>query len=135
MREEEAGAWSLPVSLLLGTILATAAVAVGTASLARVERVEKARRAVEDFNNFIEAVKLLSFGGEGGVRSIEVNGEAEIDVWGTFAQVRLSGSILQAEFLPIPVSAPTTLREGIHQIWLWRDFDGQLKFKVGGVEK
>ncbi|MFN4132763.1 MAG: hypothetical protein ACK4GQ_00095 [Candidatus Hadarchaeales archaeon] len=135
MEGGEAGVWSLPVSLLLGAILATATVAIGTASLARVERLERARQAVEDFNNFVEAVRLLSFGGEGSVRRVAVRGEAEIDVWGTFAQLKLSGDVLRAEPLPIPISAPATLHQGIHEMRLWRGPDGRLRVTVLEAQK
>lgn len=126
---------TLPVSLLLGAMLTTAVVAIGMACMEQVERTERTRQAVEDFNGFVEAVRLLALGGDGGERSVAVRGEGKIVVDGNIAQLELSGGVLRAGILPIPTLTRATLSTGTHVLRVKRGSDGLLRFWVeaGGV--
>ncbi|MEW6222682.1 MAG: hypothetical protein AB1476_05190 [Candidatus Hadarchaeota archaeon] len=106
MRRDARGMESLPAVLLLSVALGTATLSLGLTSLCQFERSSEKQLAIQGFQNLIEEAMLLGAGGVGGTRAVNLEvGRAKVLVNGTLAELALENQILEAEVLPLPLSA------------------------------
>ncbi|MFH1821765.1 MAG: hypothetical protein ABH852_04930, partial [Methanobacteriota archaeon] len=73
MPRDDHGMESLPIALLLGTLLAASTVAIGAACLERVQRMGERQRVIDSFDLFVERAEFLSAGGMGSTQLVELD--------------------------------------------------------------
>lgn len=103
-RRDAEGVESLPVVLLLGAVLAASTLAIGTACLDRVQRLDERKRAIVSFNAFVERARMVSTGGVGSVQRVELEltgGKLVLNA--NLVQLIYGGEVLRSETLPLPV--------------------------------
>jgi hypothetical protein len=126
MRLDRTGIWSTPIVLVLGLVLTISVLTVGLACVDRFQRLRRKQLGIEDFNNFLEEIRFLSVGGEGGTGYVELGPEGEILVEGTLARLVVDGENLRDELLPLPVRGTSKLTAGNYWVELRRGKDGRL---------
>lgn len=135
MRRDSRGIESLPVVLLLGTVMGASTLAIGFACLDQARRMNERQRAIDSFNIFIERARMVSTGGAGSTRLVELElGECVIVLRGELVQLVAGGEILRSDVLPLPFyfSVPL-LSSGSYRISLWRWLDGKCFLVVGAA--
>jgi len=104
MWRESAGIESLPVVLLLGTVLAMCALGLGVEAMTRAQSLGERQRAIESFNTFIERARMASAGGLGSEQWVELElagGKLVVDA--NLVQLVVGEEVLRSEILPLPV--------------------------------
>lgn len=135
MRRDVRGMESLPVALLLGTVLGASTLAIGLSCLDQAQRMSERQRAIDSFNGFIERARMLSAGGVGSVQSVELElGGGMIIVEGKTVQLVLDGNLVRSEVLSLPLSTPELqLVSGDYLIELERGLNGGCFFELRGL--
>ena len=137
MRCNAKGVESLPVVLLLGTVLAASTLAIGTACLDRVQRLGERQHAIESFNTFIERARMASAGGIGSIQQVELElngGKLVVDV--NLVQLTYGEEVLRSETLPLPITLESRgfeIGAGSYTIELQRDGENGYFLEVRGL--
>jgi hypothetical protein len=104
MRRESAGIESLPVVLLLGTVLATCALGLGVEAMTRAQSLGERQREIESFNTFAWRARMAGAGGLGSEQWVELElagGKLVVDA--NLVQLVVGEEVLRSEVLPLPV--------------------------------
>jgi hypothetical protein len=133
MRLDRAGVWSTPIVLVLGLVLTISVLTVGLACVDQLQRLRRKQRGIEDFNDFLEEVQLLSMGGEGETGFVELDLDGELLVEETLARLVVDGENLRGELLPLPVRGASRLTAGSYSMELKRGEDGHLLIEIRRV--
>lgn len=137
LRRDAKGIESLPVVLLLGAVLAASTLAIGTACLHRVQRLEEQQRAIESFNSFVERACMVSTGGVGNLQQVELElagGKLVLD--SHLVQLIYGEELLRSETLPLPVvqdGGGFEIATGSYAIELLRGGEGEYFLEVWGL--
>lgn len=137
MQRDAKGVESLPVVLLLGTVLAASTLAIGTTCLDRVRRLGERQRAIESFNSFVERARMISAGGIGNLQQVELElagGKLLFD--SNLVQLIYGGEVLRSETLPLPVvqdGGGFEIGTGSYAIELQRGSEGKYFLEVWGL--
>jgi hypothetical protein len=127
MRRDSRGIESLPVALLLGTVMGASTLAIGFACLDQTRRLNERQRAIDSFNIFVERAQMVSTGEVGNACPVELElGECMIALRGKLVQLVAGGEVIRSDVLPIPfyLSVPW-LGSGTYEIGLMRWLDGK----------
>ena len=126
MWREAKGVESLPVSLLLGIVMAACTLGLGLKCIDNAQTFDQRQRAIGSFNSFIERASAVSFGGVGNVQRVELElGGGEIVIDSKLAQLRVGEEVLRSEVLQLPVYAKNArLENGVYEIELKRGTQG-----------
>jgi len=132
MLHDDRGVESLPVMLLMGMMLAASTIAIGMDCLDRVQRMSARQRAVDSFNIFVERAQLLSAGGAGNVRLVELDlGGGSIILDGNLVQLLAGDTVVRSEVLSLRLFADQNeLRSGNYIMEACLGDDGRLFIKV-----
>lgn len=104
LQRDARGIEALPMILLLGTVLGACTFGIGVRCLGNVQNLTELQQAVDGFNNFVEAAKIVCAGGEGNVQQIELDlPEGSIEVEGKLLQLVIGNEVRESELLPLPV--------------------------------
>ncbi len=135
MPRDKRGVESLPMALLLGTMLAASTVAIGAACLERAERMSERQRMIDSFNAFVERAQFLSAGGVGSIQAVDLDlGGGWIRVEGKCVQLLNDNSVLRGELVPLEISVEgNLLRSGSYIMRVVRDSDGSFFLAVEGA--
>jgi hypothetical protein len=134
MWSDAKGVESLPVALLLGAVLATSMLAIGTACLDRVQRLGERQRAIEGFNTFVELARMASAGGIGSVQQVKLElagGKLAVDT--NLVQLIYGEEVLRSEVMPLSVvldGGGLEISNGNYVIELLRGAEGEYFLKV-----
>lgn len=106
------GVETLPIVLLLGTILGACTLGIGARCLANVQKLAELQQAVDDFNSLVERAMIVSAGSEGSIQQIELDlPTGRIEARGKLLQLVAGDEIWRSEVLPLPI-----LIDG-HETW------------------
>jgi hypothetical protein len=130
MRLDRAGVWSTPIIMVLGLVLTASVLTVGFKCIDQLQRLRRKQRGIEDFNDFLEEIRFLSVGGEGGTGFVELGPDGEILVEGTLARLVVGGENLRDELLPLTVRGTSRLTAGNYSMELKRGEDGCLFIEI-----
>lgn len=123
------GVESLPVVLLLGTMLAVCALGLGVEAMARAQSLGERQRAIESFNTFVERAHMASAGGLGNQQWVELElsgGKLVIDA--NLVQLVVGEEVLRSKILSLPVvldGGGDEIGEGSYAIELRRGSEGE----------
>lgn len=95
------GVETLPIVLLLGTMLGACTLGIGARCLANVRKLAELQQAVDDFNSLVERARIVSAGSEG-ARQIELDlPTGRIVARGKLLQLVVGDEIRRSEVLPL----------------------------------
>lgn len=124
------GVETLPIVLLLGTILSACTLGIGARCLANVRKLAELQQAVDDFNSLVERAMIVSAGSEGSIQHIELDlSTGRIVVRGKLLQLVVGDEIRRSEVLPLPILIDNhetwEIANGWYAIELQRDSRGK----------
>ncbi len=128
------GVESLPVVLLLGTLLGVCTLSIGVATLERAQRISERQRAIDSFNLLIETSRFISAGGAGATEVVELEmGSCSILVDGKNLRLMQEDTIVRDEILPLQtLSDMGEIRSGSYLVELER-VDGNYILRIRGA--
>jgi hypothetical protein len=98
------GVETLPIVLLLGTMLGACTLGIGARYLANVRKLAELQQAADDFNSLVERARIASAGSEGSIQRIELDlPTGRIVARGKLLQFVVGDEIRRSEVLPLPV--------------------------------
>jgi len=132
------GIETLPVVLLLGTVLGACTLGIGVRCLAGVQRLSELQQAVDDFNAFVERARIVCAGGEGNIQQIELDlPTGRTIVEGRLLQLVVGNEIRRSEVLPLPVlvdgNEAWEIVNGRYEIELQRNSRGEYFLELRGL--
>ena len=102
LRRDALGVESLPIMLLLGTVLGACTFGIGIRCLANAQKSSELQRAIDGFNAFVERARIVCAGGEGSIQQIELDlPTGRIIVEGKFLQLVVDDEVRRSEILPL----------------------------------
>jgi len=104
LHRDARGIETLPIVLLLGTVLGACTLGIGIRCLGNVQGLSELQQAVDGFNAFVERARIVCAGGEGNIQQIELDlptGRAIVE--GRLLQLVVGNEIRRSEVLPLPV--------------------------------
>jgi len=138
LRRDSGGIETLPIVLLLGTVLGACTLGIGVRCLAGVQRLSELQQAVDDFNAFVERARIVCAGGEGNIQQIELDlptGRAIVE--GRLLQLMVGNEIRRSEVLPLPVlvdgNEAWEIANGRYAIELQRNSRGEYFLELRGL--
>jgi len=138
LQRDARGIETLPMVLLLGTVLGACTLGIGIRCLANVQRLSELQQAVDGFNNFAERARIVCAGGEGNIQQIELDlPTGKIVVEGKLLQLVVRNEIRRSEVLPLPVlvdgNEAQEIINGRYAIELQRNSRGEYFLELLGV--
>lgn len=138
LHRDARGIETLPMVLLLGTVLGACTLGIGVRCLAGVQRLSELQQAVDDFNAFVERARIACAGGEGNIQQIELDlPTGRIIVEGKLLQLVVGDEVRRSEVLPLPVlidgHGAQEIINGRYAIELQRNSRGEYLLELRGL--
>jgi hypothetical protein len=104
LRRDAKGIETLPIMLLLGTVLGAYTLGIGIRCLASAQKLSGMQRAIDSFNALVERARIVCAGGKGNVQQIELDlPTGRIIIEGRLLQLVIGDEVRRSEVLPLPV--------------------------------
>jgi hypothetical protein len=129
------GIESLPVALLLSTLLAASTLALGLSCLDVVQRLNERQRAIECFDTFVTKIRTVIAGGPNSLQIVELETpNGKIVGRGGLLQLWVGDEILKSEIVSLPVLLGDQnnweIRDGCFAVELQRDGSGKYMIRL-----
>ena len=138
LQRDSGGIETLPMVLLLGTVLGACTLGIGIRCLTNVQGLSELQQAVDGFNAFVERARIVCAGGEGNIQQIELDlPTGKIIVEGMLLQLVVGNEVRRSEVLPLSVlvdgHGTQEIVNGRYAIELQRNSRGEYFLELRGV--
>lgn len=135
LRCDIAGIETLPVTLLLGTMIGACALGLGARCLTNLQSLTEKQRATESFDALVERATAVSVGGAGSGQRVELDlPNSKIVCRGRLLQLVLGDEIQRSKIMHLPIlvdgSDAWEINTGYYEIKLHRDTFGNCLLKL-----